>query len=162
MRSDPCCLWEFKSIFWPLKGARLKTRDRAKIALPSCAQQTSSWSASFSETGDRSGVRLGASYSADLEVNEGFFLLLLLPSMGQDLGELQLDCLRMMLFLRIRLFHFSDQHETWAVPTGALCIAASELPLTGRPTDTAHYGPLSRCAYTHMRADCLVTEAKHT
>lgn len=69
---------------------------------------------------------MGASYSADLELSKGFFLLLFLPSMGQDLGELQLDCLRMMLFLRIRLFHFSDQHETWAVPIGALCIAASE------------------------------------
>lgn len=63
---------------------------------------------------------MGASYSADLELNKGFFLLLFLPSMGQDLGELQLDCLRMMLFLRICLFHFSNQHGTWAVPIGAL------------------------------------------
>lgn len=96
---------------------------------------------------------MGASYSTDLELNKGFFLLLLLPSVGQDSGELLLDCLRRMLFLRIRLFHFSDQHETWAVPIGALCIAASEPPLTGRPTALPTTDP---CPSVHTRT-CVQT-----
>lgn len=83
-RSDPCCFWEFKSIFWPLKGlgdssARLKTRNKAKTVCPLVPSSTSNWCVSPSENGDRSGVRLGA----DLELNEAFFFLLLLPRVAK-------------------------------------------------------------------------------
>lgn len=61
-------------------------------------------------------------------------------------------------FLRVHLFHFSDQHEMWGVPTAALRTPVPEPHLQAHPQPTDHYTPESRCVHTYT----LLIEAKHS